>query len=444
MTLRTRMTVLATAVTGLTLLAAGVAVFLDLQGQLVRGIDEAAQARLAGIVADARAGRLVSVLTDVGDNDIAQVVDDRGNVLAASPSILGRPPLDLRPASGSPSVRTMTGPDDSETERYRMWVQSTATTGSRVRVYVGTSLESVRQATSALRRSLELGLPIVTLLLGLAIWLVLGRALRRVEVIRSEVADISDAALHRRVQESEVPDEVGRLASTMNQMLDRLEEASLRQKAFVADASHELQTPLAGLRTELEVALARAEPVGEDRLKSLLSTCDQMERLVRDLLFLAVQDAGPRPSPRPVDLDDVVLEEAARARAHSRARIDAAAVSAGPVVGDRDELQRLVRNLLDNAVRHARSRVSLSVRTADGCVRLEVADDGAGIPVEERERIFDRFHCLDGARSPAGGGTGLGLAIARSIATRHGGSLTLAPPCAGVGAVLVLLLPAVP
>jgi signal transduction histidine kinase len=239
-----------------------------------------------------------------------------------------------------------------------------------------------------------------------------------------------------------VDDEVGRLATTMNRMLDRIESSSRRQRDFVADASHELQSPLAAVRAQLEVALTH--PSGTDwstLAKDLLSDSEQMERLVRDLLFLAREDdASVVRREELVDLDDVVLEEVARLRGHGAVPVDATAVSAAPVRGDPDELRRLVRNLLGNAVTYAGTTVTVGLTTVGAHARLEVRDDGPGVPTGDRDRIFDRFFRADTARTRGSGGTGLGLAIARSVATRHGGTLVLAG--SEHGACFVLELPA--
>ena len=233
---------------------------------------------------------------------------------------------------------------------------------------------------------------------------------------------ITDAELHRRVPATRTDDEVGRLAATMNRMLARLEASSTRQRTFVADASHDLQSPLAAQRARLEVALAAPMDT-------------EVEGLARDLL------AGNAPPPAlvPLDLDDLVLEEVARLRPATGVLLDTAGVSAAPVRGDRAELRRLVRNLLDNAARHAVSAVHVAVAVDDGVVRLEVRDDGPGIAGGDAERVFERFHRGDAARSRDDGGSGLGLTIARTVARRHGGEVSVGP---GPGGHFVFELPA--
>ncbi|NUR07601.1 MAG: HAMP domain-containing histidine kinase, partial [Nocardioidaceae bacterium] len=342
-----------------------------------------------------------------------------------------------------PRVRTVDGaPDDDETEDYRVWLARADTPGGPVTVLAGSSLESVREATRTLRRDLLVGVPVLVLLVAVGTWLVVGRTLRPVEDLRAEVASVGDDDLDRRVPVPASGDEVSRLAVTMNQMLARLEEAHHRQRRFVADASHELQSPLTALRSQLEVALAHP---GEDRdelARRLLADTDRMERLVRDLLYLARASEATVPPPRTlVDLDDLVLEEAARLRATTAVAVDTSGVSAAPVRGAADELRRVVRNLLENAARHARTTVAVSLATHGDAVRLDVRDDGPGVAAPDRERVFDRFWTADPARTPATGGSGLGLPIARAVAVRHGGTLDLAARD-GPGAHFVLRVPA--
>ncbi len=443
-TLRTRATILATLITGITLVVASSALVLTLENRLTAGADALARSRANDLLDLAASGDLPSRLTNLDDEGVAQVVSEDGSVLAASPNVSGQPPIsEVDPGIGF-AVSTVDAPDDDETERYRLWARSGNTPDGPVTVYVGTSLESVREASGTLRQALLVGGPLVLVLLGAGTWLVLGGALRRVDRIRLEVDEITDDRLDRRVPESEVNDEVGRLAATMNRMLGRLEAARTRQRTFVADVSHDLQSPLAAQRAQLEVAAAHPESRNVDQLiTELLSTTSGMEHLVRDLLFLAAADAGSAPAPATdLDLDDVVLEEAARARTGANVELDTSRVSAAPVHANRSELQRIVRNLCDNALAHARSSVQLVVTTEGSTARLDVIDDGAGVPAAERDLIFDRFHRGDAARSRHDSGSGLGLAIARTLAERNGGTLDLAQDT--TRGHFVLQLPAAP
>jgi signal transduction histidine kinase len=272
------------------------------------------------------------------------------------------------------------------------------------------------------------------------IWLVLGGALARLDRIRAEVDTIGPGQLERRVRGGGTRDEVGRLVATMNRMLARLDEAARRQRRLVADVSHDLQAPLAAQRVSLELALTDPGSADSEQLRrDVLGATAEMERLVDDLLVLAAADEGAPVDTSAVDLDVIVLEEAARARHTGSATVDTTRVSAGPVRANPSELRRVVRNLLDNAVTHATSDVGLRLDTVGGQVVLDVVDDGPGVPEHERERVFERFHRGDPARTRGAPGTGLGLAIARGLAERAGGRLVLLE--SESGAVFRLTLP---
>jgi signal transduction histidine kinase len=437
---RARTTLLAASVVAVALVAGAAAVLVTLQHQLLRGVDDTAKARARDLASVAAAGALPPHLTPRDEDEFVQVVNGSGAVVATSGGHADRvlasfPVQDRGPAVGQVSVVG----DGGEREDFRVWGVRGWSDGEPLAIYVGTNLEPVEDTVTRVRGLLLGVLPLLLGLLALSAWVLLGRALRPVEAIRAEVADISDRALDRRVPVPRAEDEVGRLARTMNAMLDRLEAASRRERTFVADASHELQSPLTALRTQLEVALAHGTAADWRRTAAALLTDSQrMERLVRDLLFLARADGVPGPHPvSPLDLDDIVLAEATRLRATTATRLDTSRVSAAPVCGSRDELTRLTRNLLENADRHSASAVLVELATHDGSVRLVVQDDGPGIPTGERERIFDRFVRGDGARSHDGG-TGLGLAIVKEIAERHGGSVEVEDGAAGARFVVRL------
>ena len=438
---RARVTALAVLLVAAALTLASTALVLTLDRSLTRGGDDLSRSRAADLAVLASNGTLPQQLENAGDDSVAQVVTDDGEVLAASDNITGKPSISsFTPSGREPAVRTMRRvPDDNESEDFRVWALRAETENGLVTVYVGTSLESVGQAVSTLTRNLLVGIPILVALLGITIWFLLGRTLRPVETIRSAVAAISHQGLDRRVPVPPHRDEIARLAATMNEMLDRLEVASRRQREFVANASHELQSPLAAFRAQLEVA--QAHPAGTDWSQTaadLRDDSDRMERLVRDLLFLAREDEHAPPDDL-VDLDVVVLEESTRLRTSFVGNLDTAKVTGAPVRGSRDDLARLTRNLLENARNHATSEITVELSATGSLATLTVADDGPGVPVDHRERIFDRFYRADESRTPASGGTGLGLAIARAIAERHGGSLDLQD--SAVGARFVVRLP---
>jgi len=259
---RVRVTALAVLLVTVALTLASIALVLTLDRSLTRGGDDLARSRAADLAVLASNGSLPAKLESAGDDSVAQVVSGDGEVLAASDNITGKPAISsFTPSGVEPAVRTMRDvPDDDESEDFRVWVLRAGTDTGPVTVYVGRSLESVDQAVSTLIRNLLVGIPILVALLALTIWFLLGRTLRPVETIRSAVAAISHRDLDRRVPVPPYGDEIARLAATMNEMLDRLEGASRRQREFVANASHELQSPLAAFRTQLEVA--QAHPTG--------------------------------------------------------------------------------------------------------------------------------------------------------------------------------------
>ncbi|XRQ03599.1 sensor histidine kinase [Actinomadura welshii] len=263
-------------------------------------------------------------------------------------------------------------------------------------------------------------------------------ALRPVERLQAELAAIEDADLVGRVAVPRTGDDVELLAGRVNALLGRLEEASVRCRAFVADASHELRTPLTGLRTRIELALAAPEDGdAADTLEDSLRDVDRLHRIVDDLLVLARLDTGDPPAREVIDLGALVETETGR-----RSPPVPAAVKVEPgllVEANRPRLCRVLLNLLANAERHAGTLIEVEARAERGEAVVEVRDDGPGIPAADRERIFERFARLDSARSRADGGSGLGLAIARQIAVAHGGGLH-AGDCAH-GARFVLRLP---
>ena len=441
LSLRTRATGLATVLCVVVLAAGGLLLVTTLDRHLTAGSDDLSKSRVRDLLDQAASGELPAVLRNVNDDGVAQVIASDGTVLAASPNIAGRGPIVAPGAPADGARRTIRAPDDAETESYRVWVQSGQGAAGQVTVVEGSSLEAVHEATATVRRTLVVGVPLAGLALGLVIWLVLGGALGRLDRIRAEVDAIGPDQLERRIAGAGLKDEVGRLAATMNRMLVRVDASAQRQHRLVADVSHDLQAPLAAQRVSLELALAAPGAADPELLRrDVLGATGEMERLVDDLLVLAAADEGAPADTSAVDLDAIVLEEAARARLAGSVTVDAARVSAGPVRGNPSELRRVVRNLVDNAVTHATSRVDLRLGAHDGHVVLDVVDDGPGVPEGEREQVFERFHRGDPARTRGAPGTGLGLAIARSLAERAGGRLELLE--GGPGATFRLTLPA--
>ncbi|WP_371596770.1 sensor histidine kinase [Streptomyces sp. NBC_00564] len=283
---------------------------------------------------------------------------------------------------------------------------------------------------------------LVVLIAGLT-WYAMGRALRPVADIRAEFADITAHSLQQRVPVPDSHDEVALLAETMNGTLDQLQRAVGRLRTFTSDASHELRGPLTTLKARLELALARPDraewtTVGDEALHDTT----RLEEIVADLLLLARLDARQPLKLQPLCVTDLVRRTVAERYPHQPVVLLTDSAPDTTVPGSRTALARLLTNLLDNALRHAHSSVTVEVRDTERELVVEVMDDGPGIPAADRERVFDRFTRLDDARTPSQGGTGLGLAIARDIATAHGGTLTAEAPLeTGSGARMVMTLP---
>ncbi len=423
-TVRVRTTVAAVLVVGIALLGASIALVRILDDSLTHSVEEQAVLRsdeVAAALAPANAG--LGVIGTREDDEVVQVVDREGRVIGWSENAAGRPPLVALAPGGSAHLRVAW---DADVEYLFVAAAAELPAGPST-VLVGRALDDVADATRIVSNLLALGLPLLLVVVASTTWIVTGRALSPVESIRREVDAISASELHRRVPQPSGGDEIGRLARTMNGMLARLEASQARQRRFVSDASHELRSPVATIRQHAEVALAHPDRVSVgDLAETVLAEDLRVEALVEDLLLLARADEGTLPIvDEPLDLDDVALEEARRVAGSSRLAVDQARISGGRVRGDATQLRRLTRNLVDNAARHARSRVVISVHEEDGFVVLRVDDDGAGVPRGDRGRVFERFVRLDDGRGRDEGGAGLGLAIVAEIAAAHGGTVAL-------------------
>ncbi len=306
---------------------------------------------------------------------------------------------------------------------------------------VGRPIGQVNDAVASLKRLMLTAIPVIAALLGGLIWWVVGRSLRPVEDVRRTVGAISENDLTSRVPVPDTGDEIARLVDTMNGMLDRVEGAVRRERQFVADASHELRSPLAGARALLETEDDDPAAIAETRAETL-ATLARLEAVAEQMLQLASADGGTgeRSPRRPVDLDELVLAQASRLRRTTALTIDTSGVSGGQVRGWENELGRLIENLSANAVRHATSVIRFAVIEDGDWVELVVADDGPGVPPAERERIFLRFARLDDSRTSGAGGAGLGLSIVAGIVADHGGTITVDKSDLG-GARFVARLP---
>ncbi|WP_167760372.1 ATP-binding protein [Blastococcus sp. CT_GayMR16] len=419
----------ATIVVALILAISAVAFVVLQRRQLEATLSDVAAQQAAAVAADvARNGAASADVTPAGRSEraLVQVLTRDGDVVVSSPSIAGEPPMvGDRPAPGQ-IVVLRAGTLPVEEEAFAVVVRGVEGPDGEAVVISAQSLETAQRATEVLIRLLALGYPILLLLVaGTSYWLT-GRALAPVEAMRRRVAGITATDLTARVPVPPSLDEVAQLATTMNAMLDRLGDAADAQRRFVADASHELRSPLATIRAAHEIAVVHPEVTDWAVVHAdVLAEVQRLERLVDDLLFLARSDEhGPRSTPEDVDLDDLLSAEAGRLRRTTGLRI---VVQETPVrvVGDRHQLARALRNLTDNAARHATDRVELRVSRQGAEAVIDVIDDGPGIPAPVRERVFERFVRLDPSRQRGAGGTGLGLAIAREIARAHGGELSV-------------------
>lgn len=445
--LRSRLTLLTSGLLCAALAVGAVALTAVVSGSRVAALDGLAglrAAEIAGLVAD---DRLPATLPATEPGEVAQVLDADGLVVASSPNASRTLPVlpagelarlraeaEARAAGGGEGA-LVRGTDLSPYDQQaRVAVLPTTHRGEPVTVVVSLPLGEVRGVLAALRVSLVGVVPTLTLLLAAAIWIVLGRALRPVEQLRRAAAQVARTGGPGSLPVPAADDELGALARTLNEMLDRLEVAAARQRAFVADAAHELRSPIASLRTSIEVAGAHPGAWSTAELAAELQPeVLRMQALVDDLLLLARVGAAPVARAE-VGLGGVVADAVAAARTAGR---DVAVTVAGEGTAwvDAGAAARVVRNLVENAVRHAGGRVRVTV--SDGSVVVD--DDGRGIRVEDRERVFERFVRLDEAREREAGGSGLGLAIAREVAREHGGDLELgSSPLGGLRATLRL------
>ncbi|MFF3129046.1 ATP-binding protein [Streptomyces sp. NPDC057908] len=425
--LRLRLTVAAALMIAFGLAGAAVLLVLWLHSSLISELDQTALQDAQVVAATLEAEPRGTVLHNTFHGEAAvQVVDAKGTVRASSANLRNKPRLfDFPPnASGTAHSRTVHDIPVGESGAWRAVAVPAGTRHDQMTVYVAMSTEDIDDGLAKLTFGLATTVPSTVALLTGVVWLLTGRALRPVDSLRTQTAEITASDLGRRLDVPPAEDALGRLAKTFNDLLARLEASTRRQRGFVADAAHELRSPLSTLHTRLEVAVSHPEAADWRSLApALLAETERLSRLVDDLVQLARLDARPRLRKRPVDLDEIVFTEVGEARQRTSLIIDQHAVSAARVHGDRDALARVVRNLLDNALRHAATRIDIRLYVLDGTANLFVTDDGPGIPAADRQRVFERFTRLDHARARDTGGSGLGLAIVRDIVTAHHGSV---------------------
>jgi signal transduction histidine kinase len=423
---RVRSALAAAVVVAFASLLAGAALLVTAQAILTANVDTAAESRADRVVTALAGGAdMERVLRPCPrERTVVQILDDVGTVVAASTALAGRPAISpLRPEDGGRARETR----ELGSEDFRVVAAGVGTPyGSRT-VLVGESLDLVDDGSDAIVAAMLLGMPLLTVVVGAATFVFVGRTLRPVEAMRARAASITSRNLDARLPVPAADDEIAALAATMNTMLDRIESATATQRRFVADASHELRSPLATVRANVDLlAGAELDSAAARSVARIGRESARMSRLVEDLLLLArADDAGLRFRRSDVDLDDLVLTERERMALEHPALTVSGAVEPVRVQGDPDALLRALRNLVDNAARHALGAVTVSVHAGERAGEIVVANDGPPIPAADRVRIFDRFVRLDDSRSRAGGGAGLGLPIAREIVLAHGGTLTV-------------------
>ncbi|MGZ4493720.1 MAG: sensor histidine kinase [Nocardioides sp.] len=404
-----------------------------------RTLDDTARATVSE-VGDLVVHRRLPDPIPVTGSQIVQVVDGQDRVVSASTSADRLTVLlragELRRALAGEAV-VVPGSRIGLGSPLRVVAGGVATPGLRRTVLVAQQFDDVRRSQQILGLTLLVTAPLLLAVIGLIAWRVLTAALGPVEALRASAERISGAEEDTRLPVPASRDEIHALAVTLNSMLDRLAGSRARQRAFVADAAHELRSPLASMQTQLDVArrLGEQDPGGDD----LRAEVERMTALVDDLLVLARLDAatGPSSPAGPVDVASLLAEVATR-RATTRVPVVVRDGEVAPARGHHDDLARALGNLVDNAVRHARTRVALSAHAEGDRVVLTVEDDGSGIPAAERERVFERFTRLDEGRARDAGGSGLGMAIARELVARDGGTVRLGDAAPGLRAEVVL------
>jgi len=451
LSLRARLTIVSTVVLAVGLVAGAALILTALDRGLTGSLDDVARQRGQDVARLIELGNLPDPVPVSGGTAGIQVVDAEQRVRAASPGgdhlVPILEPADIERARAGEAVHldgARLGIDDN----LRVVGVPAGTPDDPLTVLVASSLFEADRTVRFVSLALLIATPLLLAALATLSWLVIGAALRPVEELSRGAEAVTADRTDARLPVPAADDEIHRLAVTLNGMLARLQAANERQREFVADAAHELRSPLTSVRTQLEVALRHGD-AGDWRetAEGLLEETDRMSRLVDDLLVLARLDESTLARPRayPVDLNELVRDVVAR-RSETGAH-PAVVQSGGPGVlvrADPEALARAVTNLLDNAQRFARSRVIVAVHPADGADRMrcvvEVVDDGPGIAEADRDRVFERFSRVDGSRvrDASVGGAGLGLAIVRATVEAHGGQVRLSDAEPGLRVELVL------
>lgn len=424
--------------------AGAITIVVLLRQSLFSNVDDSIRQRARDVVALAQPDPLPRALPVIGEErGLVQVIDRTGRVVAASANAADEAAIEpFRAEVGFTSPRTEARLPIGDGTRFRVVTLTSSIRGELLTVYVAGSLGPAEDTLGVVIAALAVSFPLLLALVVITTWVVVGRALRPVESIRARVAEISSSEPDQRVPEPDTDDEISRLARMMNAMLDRLEASMQHERRFVDDASHELRTPLTVVLANLELALKDDASVDwRTNVSEAQREALRMQALVADLLMLARAESATTAigAVLPIDLGAVVETEIDE-RDQGAISLDTTGVRRALVIADQNSMRQMVRNLIENALLHARSQVTITVEEQDAQVVLTVIDDGPGIAPQDRERVFDRFVRLDDARNRDTGGTGLGLAICREILARHGGTIHVADTAEG--ASLVVRLPA--
>jgi signal transduction histidine kinase len=421
---------------------AGAGLDLILYRSLLAGVDDATAGRVRTIVDALHSDSpddLDSTLLTTNQRVVAiQLIAPDGKVVKRSGAAPATPLIPITEFNFN-LRRGM--PDDAvPNDDMRVSGQRVNTASGEYTVLVGGGSEAVEATARIVALVLAGGAPIIIGVAATASYRLVRRSLQSMDAIRSRVAEISTSDLAERVPVPTRRDEISALAVTMNEMLARLEAGHRAQRRFLSDASHELRSPLSTIISGLEVAEAHPQLFdAELAIDTLLPEAHRMQALIEDLFLLArVDEQSLVMRKEQVPLGELAEVEAARVR-RGGCTIHTA-ISPVRLIGDPAAVSRVIRNLVDNAVRHAKSRVDIHVGSRDSNVILTVSDDGPGIAPADRARVFERFVRLDSDRARSGGGTGLGLAIVAEVVAAHGGTVNIDDRCGG-GTTIIVTLP---
>ncbi|NVM98093.1 cell wall metabolism sensor histidine kinase WalK [Arthrobacter sp. SDTb3-6] len=445
---RKRATATAVTVVALALVAGGLLLLVLLQSSLIATTERAAKSTASDVVAMITSEDVEdagdSLATTAHTGQYVQIISPQGAVVAASQKSAARAPLSqLRPGPGATKTEDVSSLQGiGDTDAFLITAEGVQTGQGTYTVVVASTVQVEADSVATVAWFLLGATLVLLVVVGVSVWILVGRSLRQVGRIRGQVARINASHLSERVDVPATNDEIHRLALTMNTMLDRLQASDVEQRRFVSDASHELRSPLATISAGLEIAVADHSGESWRELQNMLSSeTARMSYLVDDLLTLAkANDDGIHVTAQDVDLDDILAAEIRRLRSLSPHHITASLTPAR-VTGDGHRLGQVLRNVLDNANRHARSAITVGLGAGPGVVRVVIDNDGDPVPEADRERIFERFVRLDQSRSRESGGSGLGLAIAATIMKAHHGTITTSSTPAGGCRFELLLSP---